>query len=225
MDLKVKQRLAVFGQRALSKPNTVLNSYELAADCIKRGILGDFVECGVFAGTQSAAMALANEVNNGGRRSHLFDSFEGLPNPGPRDDSTITSLTDQYHCPKDGKLVSSGIDVCTVAQVEQHMKEWGINPDNLWYYEGWFQETVQEAAEMGAIGPVAVLRLDGDYYESTKVCLEHLHPLVQPGGYVIVDDYALTGCKVAMMEYWGQHNISPTVITIPDGGGPVYYQV
>jgi hypothetical protein len=225
MDLRVKQRLAVFGQRALSRPNTVLNSYELAADCIKRGILGDFVECGVFAGTQSAAMALANYINAGGRRVHLFDSFQGLPNPGPRDDTTITSLTDQYNCPKDGKLISTGIDVCTVAQVKQHMKEWGIDPINLYYYEGWFQNTVPAAAEAGAIDKIAVLRLDGDYYESTKVCLEHFHPLVQKGGFVIVDDYALTGCKTAMMEYWGQNNIKPTVIPIPDGGGPVYYQV
>lgn len=216
--MNVDHQLAKFGQRALSRPETVHNSFHLAEICCQENIEGDFVECGVFAGTQIAAMALANQLYNKEKILHLFDSFEGIPQAGPNDDETITSCIGKG----DGKgaLVSTGISSCSVKQVEQHMREWRIDADALRYHKGWFQDTVPKAN----IKTIAILRLDGDLYESTKVCLEYLHPLVSKNGYVIIDDYALTGCRKAVDEYHNKMSIHPEIEPIVGGGGPVYYR-
>ena len=214
--MHIERELARFGQRALSRPETVQNSYLLAKICCQENIEGDFVECGVFAGTQIAVMALANQQFGKKKILHLFDSFEGIPQAGPNDDETITSCIGEG----DGSLVSTGVSVCSVKQVEQHMKEWSIDANTLRYYKGWFQDTVPKAK----IKSISILRLDGDLYESTKVCLEHFHPLVSENGYVIIDDYALTGCRKAVNEYHKEINISPKIITVIGGGGPVYYR-
>ncbi len=55
--------------------------------------------------------------------------------------------------------------------------------------------------EAGGVEKIAVLRLDGDLYDSTKVCLEQLEPLVSRGGWVIVDDFNLSGCRKAVLEH------------------------
>lgn len=125
------------------------------------------------------------------RRVHLFDSFEGLPDPGEHDKQFLVSG------------VTAGISACSLAAVENHMSEWSIPPELLLYHPGWFHETIpQAAAAMVAESTrIAVLRLDADLYESTKICLEYLYPLVSRGGWIIVDDFALAGCRKACDEY------------------------
>ncbi len=219
--MNIEKQLARFGQRALSFPVTVINSYILAKKCIDKGIEGDFVECGVFAGTQIAAMALANQNSGMKKKIHLFDSFIGIPQAGPNDDETITSCIGKGG--GKGSLATTGISVCSVKAVQGHMREWGINSNQLLYHIGWFQDVVPLAAKK--IKKIAILRLDGDLYESTKVCLNYLHPLVPKNGYVIIDDYALTGCRKAVDEYHLQIGINPKIITIEGGGGPVWYKI
>ena len=217
----IKSRLALFGKKALSFPATVVNSYSLAQICCDKNIEGDFVECGVFAGTQIAAMALANQNSGMKKKIHLFDSFKGIPQAGPNDDESITSCIGKG----DGKgsLVTTGISVCSVKAVQGHMGEWSINSNQLLYHVGWFQDIVPLAVKK--IKKIAILRLDGDLYESTKVCLQYLHPLVSKGGYIIIDDYALAGCRKAVDEYHIQLKLTPKIITIEGGGGPVYYEI
>ena len=219
MNEETKRKLSIYGRAALSTPQTVHNSYLLAKRCVEENVKGDFVECGVFAGTQIAAMAWANQQAGMKKKIHLFDSFEGIPQAGPNDDETITSCIGEG----DGKgaLVSTGVSVCSIEAVQGHMKAWGINPEQLVYHKGWFQNTVSKTS----IHKISLLRLDGDLYESTKVCLQCLHPLVSEGGYVVIDDYALTGCRKAVDEYHNQLGISPKIIVIEGGGGPVYYRV
>ncbi len=223
MNEYTKKQLATFGQRALSFPVTVINSYTLAKQCIDNDIEGDFVECGVFAGTQIAAMALANQQTGMKKKIHLFDSFIGIPQAGPNDDETITSCIGKGKGDGKGSLVTTGISVCSVKAVQGHMREWGINSNQLLYHVGWFQDVVPLAAKK--IKKIAILRLDGDLYESTKVCLLYLHPLVSKSGYVIIDDYALTGCRKALDEYHLQIGINPKITTIEGGGGPVWYKI
>ena len=75
-----------------------------------------------------------------------------------------------------------------------------INRDSVHIVKGWFQDTLP--AFKDEIGPIAILRLDGDWYESTKCCLEHLYEQVVPGGYVIIDDYGCWGgCRIATDEF------------------------
>lgn len=221
-------QLDTIGQRALSHRVTLDYSYRLTADALARGVWGAIAECGVFAGAQAAAMALASLHHGQPRTVHLFDSFQGIPEAGPRDDRTITDLVGVGQ----GRLVSTGQSVCSAAAVRQHFAEWGLGDYPFAFHPGWFQDTVPDAAD--ALSPprprtpytkgLAVLRLDGDLYESTRVCLEHLAPLVNPGGVIIIDDYALTGCRAACEEYWARVG-RPLLVPIPGGGGPVYYVV
>ena len=180
--------LVTIGRRALSHIETLRATYSMARICLEEGIKGDFVECGVFAGAQVAAMARAIENEGKGRKIHLFDSFAGIPKAGPEDAEDIAGLVGYGEGP-------SGQSVCTIEQVRQHMKDWKVPDSLLVYHEGWFEDTVP-----GWNQPIALLRLDGDLYESTKVCMEHLYPHLVRGGWLIVDDFALQGCRKAVME-------------------------
>lgn len=169
---------------ALGHRTSQEQTYDLARVVLGRGIPGDFVECGVYGGASCAIMAHAILDHSGGmhdgRRVHLFDSFNGIPKPGPHDDPA---------------QVREGEAKCSLAQVKHNMRNWGVPEEMLVYHPGLFADTVP-----GFAGPISYLRLDGDLYESTKVCMEKLYPLVSKGGYVICDDYDLHGCRYALHE-------------------------
>jgi O-methyltransferase len=151
---------------------------------------GDLVECGTWRGGMSAAMAEAIP----GRRSLLFDSFEGFPELTEEDGDELQREFTPAH------RQSAGVgDEVARAAMNRSGGRFEIR-------KGWFDETVPKyAAEKPAI---AVLRLDGDLYSSTMVCLKNLFPLVVPRGLVIIDDYGGTfdGCTRAVHEYLaGEH--------------------
>ena len=178
---------------ALSSRETVQASYEIAAAAIRAGVPGDIVECGVNNGSQCAAMARAIlDSSNGGlekyhwsRRVHMFDTFAGVPAAGPNDPEF------QQH--------SAGVSACSVDAVIDHWIEWSLPIELLHIERGLFRDTIPAAKFPSGI---AVLRLDGDLYESTKDCLP-LIDLVNPGGWIIVDDYHLSGARQAITEKLG----------------------
>lgn len=204
--------LKKIAQRALSSYETVEASYYMATMAIGMNIPGDFVECGVFAGSQVAAMAsclMHHGVTD--RKIHLFDSFLGIPQAGPHD----VEFLEAGH--------QEGLSACSVEEVQANMREWCIDDSLLTYHVGPFERTLahlelRHQIPMGDYDPayrgIAILRMDGDLYESTKVCMENLYPLVSPGGIVIVDDFGLSGARKAVTEY------------MDDGKGfpPVYWR-
>lgn len=150
------------------------------------GVDGDLVECGVWRGGMSAAMASIVP----GRHSVLFDSFEGLPEPKAIDGQSALQWAAES---RDNDNCSAG-----EAWAIQAMQRVGQSDFEL--VKGWFADTVPIWAKQQR--PIAVLRLDGDWYESTLLCLEHLWPLVSPGGLVIIDDYyTWDGCARAVHDY------------------------
>jgi len=176
------------GWAALSSSATLEATYELARMTLERGVPGDFVECGVFAGVQCAAMAKSlMDYGVTDRRVHMFDTFAGIPQAGPKD----TEFLAAGH--------SAGLSACSMGQVQDYMHMWGIDPALLVFHGGLFQDTVPRAD----IDRIALLRLDGDLYESTKVCIEHFYPKLSPGGWCIADDFALAGCRAAIAETIG----------------------
>ena len=153
---------------------------------------GDLVECGVWRAGMSAAMA---EVLPG-RRSVLFDSFEGLPTSGQRDDGNASQAGD-YAASEEAARATM-------------MRSGGAFESRA----GWFDDTVPKyAAETPTI---AVLRLDADLYDSTMVCLTHPFPLVAPGGLVIIDDYGgWVGCTRAVHDYLSSEQRTEGIRTTP----------
>lgn len=192
--------LTQIGQHAYSYPETLQNSYDLACHMINKNIAGDFVECGVAAGAQIMAISLAN-INKGGNRTiWAFDSFEGIPMAGEFDDVQvgIGEIQHDKFAPLEERLVSSGITVHSLENVQENFRRYNLPLDNVKFVKGWFQHTVP----VNEVEEISILRLDGDLYESTLVCLQHLYPKVVTGGAVIIDDYALTGCRLAVEHYF-----------------------
>jgi hypothetical protein len=196
-------------QIAYSSEETLMFSYECAKKM--KDSDGVYVECGVAAGAQIIAMAegAPNKI------IHAFDSFEGIPMPSNRDDQMpgIKYLTkdEQLALPEPGKqeLKSSGATVISLDSFLQNISRLE-NKDNVVIHKGWFENTV----EHNDIDKISILRLDGDLYNSTMVCLKHLFPKVIKGGIVIIDDWQLGGCQMACKDYFFSINIKPNYLTI-----------
>jgi O-methyltransferase len=162
--------------------------------CAKFGATpGCVVECGVWRGGMSAGMA---EVLGADREYFLFDSFEGLPAAcEDLDGASAVAWQENSRSPAYHNNCTATEDEATAA-----MKLSGATSFSL--VKGWFNETLPRFAPPCDI---AVLRLDGDWYDSTRVCLENLYPHVAPGGIVIVDDYYnWDGCARAVNEFLGR---------------------
>jgi predicted O-methyltransferase YrrM len=150
-------------------------------------------------------MALAMHNAGKERPLHLFDSFEGLPEPTEKDGEQAAAYSGGRN---EGKL--STINQCRAGLEEvRHLIVNELHmPEALAHFHvGWFQDTVP--ADARKLGSIALLRLDGDWYDSTKICLEHLYPLLSPGGIIILDDYfAWQGCRKATDEYRALNKIN-----------------
>lgn len=206
-------------QSAHCAEGAIANSFELSEELVLRHEIGDFVECGVFAGSNPAVMAYALQKHGDrSRRVHLFDSFEGIPHASERDDETITSCVGKGH----GELVTTGVSACSLDAVRGYLRDWGIDESLLVFHPGWFQHTVERDAQ--AMGPLALLRLDVDLYDSTMACLPHLYPKLVRGGYYISDDYTLTGARNATVAYLASIGERVQPIEIVGGGGAHYWR-
>lgn len=150
---------------------------------------GVVVECGVWRGGMIAAMS---EVL-GKRAYYLFDSFEGLP-PAREIDGEAALLWQR------DKFSPSYYDNCLAEMVyaERAVQKTGKAKD-FHLIPGWFSDTLPKIA---FDQPIAILRLDGDWYDSTLQCLEYLFPQVVTGGLIIIDDYhTWDGCTRAVHDY------------------------
>jgi hypothetical protein len=164
-------------------------------------IPGSLVECGVCRGGSVGMMALAHLFSRPRptRELHLFDSFEGLPEPNAELDGQAAVAYSGNR--GSGLLQPVGQCVGTLEENRQLLERTIAYPRNLIHYHvGWFQQTIPQ--DVRNLGDVALLRLDGDWYESTKVCLTHLYPKVVKRGVVIIDDYGCwEGCRRAVDEF------------------------
>jgi O-methyltransferase len=157
--------------------------------CMERAPLnGCIVECGVWRGGMSAAMADALP----GRAHFLFDSFEGMPEAKEIDGRAALDF-------QRNKTAPWHLDNCRVERsfAEKAMQMSAAKTFSI--VPGWFNETLPGFMPPE---PIAVLRLDADWYESTMVCLENFYPKVMPGGLIILDDYFyFDGCSRAVHDY------------------------
>lgn len=189
----------------MTSPRRCRALWDSCTQLLQANVPGAFVECGVWKGGSSAIMALAMKSSRQQRQLHLFDSFEGLPEPGEHDGEMAALYSEGRN---GGKLTS--INQCSVGlnEVRHLMLDKIKVPERFVHFHvGWFQETVPVIA--GRVGSIALLRLDGDWYDSTKICLESLYSLLSPGGIIILDDYfAWEGARKATDEYRASNSIN-----------------
>ena len=166
------------------------------------GVAGDFVETGVWRGGVTILMrGMLEAWGETDRCVWVADSFQGLPAP------------DGDAFPQDVGHDMSGVPTLAVSadQVRANFARYGLLDDQVRFLEGWFRDTLPNAP----IEELAVLRLDGDMYESTMDALEALYPKLSVGGYVIVDDYgAWEPCRQACTDYRARHGITDEIVEI-----------
>ena len=156
---------------------------------------GSIVECGVWRGGMSGAMA---EIIGKNRDYYLFDSFEGLPDAKAIDGKAALD----WQSDTKGPIY---FDNCAaeIKYAEESMRLSKATNYNI--IKGWFSETLPDFQISNGI---ALLRLDGDWYDSTMDCLVNLYPKVNKGGMIIIDDYYVwDGCTRATHDYLSKNNL------------------
>lgn len=174
------------------------------------GVPGDLIETGVWRGGATIFMRAVLEVYGVRDRTvWVADSFAGLPAPDPA----------RY--PADARLDLSAIGrlAIGVETVRANFARYGLLDDQVQFLPGWFKDTLPSAP----IERLAVMRLDGDLYESTIDALESLYPKLSVGGFVIVDDYlVIEACRRAVHDYRKRHGIDDEIV--PVDGDAVFWR-
>ncbi len=165
---------------------------------VRRGIPGSFVECGVWRGGSSMATALTlAQEGDTSRDLYLFDTFEGMTPPTDSDKS-LDGVSAKTYLDQDEKGTGFWCHA-DLEDVKTNMMSTNYPLDRLHFVKGPVEETIPS---QGPAGPIALLRLDTDWYESTKHEMSHLFPLLHDGGILIIDDYGhWQGARKAIDEY------------------------
>jgi len=176
-------------------------------DCVEtvlaEDIPGDLIECGAWCGGACILMcAVLAAYGDEERCAWLADSFEGVPPHDP----------ENYPADKDLRLdLASDVLAIPESAVKNNFKRHGLLDDRVRFHPGWFKDTLPDAP----IDRIALLRLDGDLYESTVQTLDALYPRLSAGGFRIIDYcHPIDACRQAVTDYRQRNSISAGIIDI-----------
>ena len=202
-----------------TKEFTLLNSEKLysliqSVRYIHRcSIPGDIVECGVWRGGAIMAAALTlKQLNASRRKFYLYDTFTGMTRPTVRDGSLpgtrAVDVAARFQESQD-REDSSAWCHANLADVRNNLRQVPCDQDDFVFVKGKVEETLKSTRPES----IAVLRLDTDWFESTRCEMKYLMPLLVPRGVLIIDDYyRWKGNRDAVDEYIARHNI-PILLT------------
>jgi len=179
----------------------------LVETSLREGVAGDFIETGVWRGGACIlmrAVLAAHGVTD--RRVFVADSFEGLPPP------------DGARFPADRRDRLFRFDELAISEdeVRRNFAAYGLLDDQVVFLKGFFSDTLPRLA---ADQRFALIRLDGDMYQSTWDALSNLYDRLSPGGYVVVDDYGvLAGCRKAVRDFLAARQLAPKITPIDQAG-------
>jgi|HubBroStandDraft_6_1064221.scaffolds.fasta_scaffold188773_1 O-methyltransferase len=164
-------------------------------DVLERNVAGDFIETGVWRGGSAIFMrAMLQIYGVKNRVVWAADSFEGMPVPENESDGWDMSAIEQLQVSLD--------------EVKGNFSRFGLLDDQVKFLKGWFKNTLPTAP----IARLAILRMDGDLYNSTMDALTNLYDKMSPGGYVIVDDYkGWPGCRRAVHDFLDRRQLNPEI--------------
>lgn len=202
--VSLKEIYFKYADYTMISPETYIGNLALCSKFLK--LEGDIVECGVWRGGMIAGIA---EMAGKTKKSFLFDSFEGLPKVKEIDGSAAAKWQQNvsganYH------------DNCR-AEISYATEAMDLSKTNYQLVKGWFDETTPKIVFPNRI---CILRLDGDWYDSTLTCLKHLYPKVNKNGLIILDDYfAWDGCSRAVHDYLSSISSISKIYTTQEGIG------
>lgn len=178
-------------------------------DVIKNNVPGDLIETGVWRGGATIFMrAILKAYGVTDRNVWVADSFQGLPPPD----------AEKYPADAGDTLHQATFLYVSLEQVKANFEKYDLLDEQVRFLKGWFKDTLPGAP----IKQLAVMRLDGDMYESTMDALTALYPKLSVRGFVIIDDFHLEGCRRAVKDFRDARGITDEIKEI-DGMG-VYWQ-
>lgn len=186
------------------------NINDMISYIVKNNIPGDILDIGVFKGYSSyLALNKLNSLGINDREFYLYDTFEGMPLPTPEDGKNIINIHKRET--NNSKTNSSKWAFGSLTEVKNNLKNVKYPKDKIHYVKGMVENTLPNHSHK----QIAYMRLDTDFYSSTKIELECLYPYLSEGGVVIVDDYdsKFKGCNLAVHEFFDANNISRSLIT------------
>lgn len=202
----------------LTSPERLFALIQSTRYIVEHAIPGDIVECGVWRGGSMLAAALTLlQMHSTDRTLHLFDTFAGMPEPDAEDitasgEAAATILADPSH-----RVFVNVRAYAALNEVRATMQQTAYDAAKIAYIVGKVEETIPDHAPE----TIALLRLDTDWYQSTRHELEHLFPRLSPGGVLLIDDYGdWQGCRQAVDEYFAANRV-PILLNRIDNTGRI----
>lgn len=184
----------------LAKPATLLRKshLDLIDEAVRlmeeHGVPGDYIEAGIWRGGAIILMrALLDAYAIGDRRVFAADSFAGIPLNMRATNDPVDAWSDRW--------------VASLEEVEANIARFGLLDDRIVFAPGFFSDSLPHLAKER----FALVRLDSDSYDSVETSLDHLYPLLSKGGILIIDDWHLPGCRMAVEDYRARHGITDEI--------------
>jgi hypothetical protein len=205
MDAKATDIIRAVRPYTMTSPERLFSLIEAVRYLSRARIPGSVVECGVWRGGSMMAAALTLLEHSDTRRElYLFDTFEGMSSPTAADVSIDGQSASALLQSPRSTAPDSPWCYATLPDVQAALARTGYPAERLHFVPGKVEETLPARAPQS----IALLRLDTDWYESTRHELEHLYPRLVAGGVLIIDDYGhWAGCRKAVDEYFAARNI------------------
>ena len=195
---------------SLLSDERLLGIYKIATALETNRVKGCFAEFGVCNGGSAGILAAVAHRFRSGRCIWLFDSFEGMPTPGE---------LDVAHNGEPGQKGMTRGDEATVRELLFDRLK--LDPSHIRIVKGWFETSVPP--HHAAIGPIAMLHVDCDWYDSVRFCFEQFYDQVVPGGFIVIDDYGhWRGARKAVDEFIAQRGLNVEIHQIDYTG--VFFQ-
>ncbi len=190
----------------MTSPERVSSLISAVQYVVSNGIDGAFVECGVWKGGSSMAMAHALiRLGSERRNLYLYDTFSGMSAPSDVDISISGEAAHKKFSKTKISDDASNWCLSSLEEVKQNLFSTGYEKEKIHFIRGKVEETIPKTIPH----EIALLRLDTDWYESTKHELIHLFPLLKSNGVLIIDDYGhWEGARKAVDEYISENQIT-----------------
>jgi len=212
-NIEIIKKVEKFTMTSPERLNALISSVNYIVD---NNISGSFVECGVWKGGSVMAMALSL-INKGtlNREIYLYDTFSGMSNQETVDVDIYGTTADDFLSASEKSEDSIAWGLASKAKVKENIYSTGYPKEKFKLIEGKIENTIPEIMPEN----ISLLRLDTDWYESTKHEMNNLFPLLVKNGVLIIDDYGhWAGCKKAIDEYIEENNICVLLNRIDNTG-------
>jgi len=205
IDVKFRQIYNLCKKYSICAVTPMFALYKLIEYIVQNNIEGDLVECGVYKGGSVMLMAhTLKYFNQTSKKIYLYDTFEGMSLPTKRDIS-IDGKHAMELLNKGDKITNKVWCFSPLEEVRKNMESTAYPVDNIIYVQGKIEDTIPGIVP----NKIALLRLDTDWYESTKHELQHLYPILSHNGVLIIDDYGYWhGAREAVDEYIKNNSVN-----------------